>query len=315
MPILATRRARLSIAGLSVALLAAACSGSDGAPPPDGTPGSSATAPAATETVEVATTATVAPTRDAAAVAPSPSDTRAAAEAALIGIMRGGAEDPFAVAPDALPPALLALLDELGVDLLLGAALSVQDGVLTIASVFPGSPAERAGLAGGDAVLGAGCTAGAPLGCTAELRAVVQSAAPGSQYALDIRRADRVLTVSVEREPDGAAEWRSALLTSLALGLLMGDGATVGSNSLLGETLEETPDGLLVIAVFPSSPADIAGLRAGDILTSVDGNPLASIEDRDALLQSPAPFGSDIAIMVLRDGVELALVAPLTPRR
>ena len=314
MPILVTRRARLTIAGLSVALLAAACSGSDGAPPPDGTPSPSATAPAATETVEVATTATVAPTRDAAAVAPSPSETRAAAQAALIGIMRGGAEDPFAVAPDALPPALLALLDELGVDLLLGAALSVQDGVLTIASVFPGSPAERAGLAGGDAVLGAGGTAGAPLGSAAELRAAVQSAAPGSQYALDIRRADRVLTVSVEREPDGAAEWRSAVLTSLALGLLMGEGAT-GSNSLLGETLEETLDGLLVIAVFPSSPADIAGLRAGDILTSIDGNSLASIEDRDALLQSPAPFGSDIAIMVLRDGVELALVAPLTPRR
>ena len=313
MPILVTRRARLTIAGLSVALLAAACSGSDGAPPPDGTPISSSTA--ATETVEVATTATVAPTRDAAAVAPSPSETRAAAEAALIGIMRGGAEDPFAVAPDALPPALLALLDELGVDLLLGAALSVQDGVLTIASVFPGSPAERAGLAGGDAVLGAGGTAGAPLGSAAELRAAVQSAAPGSHYALDIRRADRVRTVSVEREPDGAAEWRSAVLTSLALGLLMGDGATVASNSLLGETLEETPDGLLVIAVFPSSPADIAGLRAGDILTSIDGNSLASIEDRDALLQSPAPFGSDIAIMVLRDGVELALVAPLTPRR
>ena len=157
--------------------------------------------------------------------------------------------------------------------------------------------------------------AGAPLGSAAELRAAVQSAAPGSQYALDIRRADRILTVSVEHEPDGAAEWRSAALTVVALGLLMGDGATTGSNSLLGETLEETPGGLLVISVFPSSPADVAGLRAGDILTSIDGNRLASIEDRDALLQSPPPSGSDIAIIVLRDGVELALVAPLTPLR
>ena len=316
MSILVTRWARLTIAG--VALLAAACSGSDGAPPPDGTPNSSTTAPAAAETVKVATTATVAPSRDAAAAAPSPSDTRAAAEAALIEIMRGGGADPFAVTLDALPPALLALLDELGVDLRLGAALSVQDGVLTIISIIPGSPAERAGLVAGDAVLGAGGTAGAagaPLGSAAELRAAVQSAAPGSQYALDIRRADRILTVSVEREPDGAAEWRSAALTVVALGLLMGDGATTGSNSLLGETLEETPGGLLVISVFPSSPADVAGLRAGDILTSIDGNRLASIEDRDALLQSPPPSGSDIAIIVLRDGVELALVAPLTPLR
>ena len=267
--------------------------------------------------MEVATTATVAPTQDAAAAAPSPSDTRAAAEAALIEIMRGGGADPFAVTIDALPPALLALLNELGVDLRLGAALSLQDGVLTIAAVFPGSPAERAGLVAGDAVLGAGSTAGAagaPLGSAAELRAAVQSAAPGSQYALDIRRADRVVTVSVEREPDGAAEWRSAALTVLALGLLMGDGATTGSNSLLGEALEETPDGLLVISVFPSSPADEAGLRAGDILTSVDGNPLAAIEDRDALLQSPPPSGSGIAIVVLRDGVELTLVAPLPTR-
>ena len=158
MSILVTRWARLTIAG--VALLAAACSGSDGAPPPDGTPNSSTTAPAAAETVKVATTATVAPTRDAAAAAPSPSDTRAAAEAALIEIMRGGGADPFAVTLDALPPALLALLDELGVDLRLGAALAVQDGVLTIISIIPGSPAERAGLVAGDAVLGADGTAG-----------------------------------------------------------------------------------------------------------------------------------------------------------
>ena len=315
MPILDTRWACLAIAG--VALLTAACSGSDGEPPPDGALSSSPTAPVATGTVEVPTTATVAPTSDATGVAPS--DTQVAAQAALLEIMSGGGEDPFAIAPEDLPPALVTVLEALGVDLYLGAAVAVQDGVVTVASVFPGSPADLAGLAAGDDIVGLDDSPDGdsiPLTSAAELRTFVQSAAPGTTYALTIRRdgLSQPYDVDVRREADAVAPWRAEMLTALALGMLMGDGATTGSNSLLGEALEETPDGLLVTSVFPSSPADEAGLRAGDILISVNGNPLASIEDRDALVQSPPPSGSGIAIVVLRDGVELTLVAPLPTR-
>lgn len=227
--------------------------------------------------------------------------------------MRGGGADPFAIPPEAFSPAVITFLEEIGADLYLGAAVAVQDGVVTVASVSPGSPADRAGLIAGDVIAGLGEDA-IPLTSAADLRAFVQSATPGTTYTLSIHRDDVRMAFGVRREADAVASWRSEMLTAIALGLLMGDGATTGSNSLLGEVLEETSGGLLVTSVFPASPADEAGLRAGDILVSVDGNPLTSIADRDALLQSTAPSGDGIDLVVLRAGVELTLVAPLSTR-
>ena len=209
-----TRRTTRMIASIGMALLAAGCFGGDDAPPLYGIAGQGAPAASKTATAETVTR--------------SMAGTRTAAEAALIGIMRTDATDPFAIALDALPPDLVALLDEMGVDLRLGAALSVQGGVLTILFVFPGSPAERAGLITDDAVLRMGSAksaSGTTLGSAAELRAAVQSVAPGFHYALDIRRTDRLIAVSIERESDGAIAWRSAALTILALELLVGDAA------------------------------------------------------------------------------------------
>ena len=288
---------RWTLAG--VALLAAACSAGDG------------DAPRPADVASPTATAVTAPVATAAATQ-APPGAGADAGAALLAIMRGGGEDPFAVPPDALPGALLALLDELGVDLLLGAALSKQDGGVTVTAVFPGSPAERGGLLVGDAVLAVG---GVDLDSAGDLRVAVWSTAPGDVYALDVRRSDRSLSLSVEREADAVAEWRSALLNSLALGLLMGDGATSGSHSLLGEIVAETPDGLIVTSVFPTSPADTAGLRAGDILLAVDGHALTSIDDHNALLESPGPVGSEISVVVSRNGAELTLLAVVAPRR
>ena len=72
-----------------------------------------------------------------------------------------------------------------------------------------------------------------------------------------------------------------------------------------------TPDGLVVCAVFPASPADVAGLRAGDLLLAVNGHALATLEDHAALFASPPLLGADVMITVSRDGVEIDLVAAL----
>ena len=289
---------------MSVTLLAASCSGED-----------DSTTPPIAVVAETPSATPALATVDATVVdAATQSELGAAARSALLGIMVGG-EDPFAGSPDALPPEMIDLVHALGVDLRLGVSLTEQDEGLTIVAVFWQSPAERAGLVAGDVVLaiaGVPGEASTTLSSADELRAAVQATTPGTLYTLDVDRSGASLAIAVEREADESAEWRSALLTSLALGLLMGDGGT-GSNSLLGEMVEETPDGLLVTSVFPNSPADMAGLLAGDILTSIDGQPLVTIVDHSALFDSPPPLGKEITIMVLRDGAEVDLIAVVAP--
>ncbi len=71
--------------------------------------------------------------------------------------------------------------------------------------------------------------------------------------------------------------------------------------------------GALVGGVTPGSPAAVAGLRAGDLVTAIDGEAIdvRSPEElpgfnRRILI---APIGSDLKLAIYRDGKELAVVA------
>lgn len=68
------------------------------------------------------------------------------------------------------------------------------------------------------------------------------------------------------------------------------------------------PVGARIAGILSDSPArDV--LRVGDVITAVDGQPVASIEElRDVLLGKPG--GSPLTLTVLRQGVELALTVP-----
>jgi serine protease Do len=67
-------------------------------------------------------------------------------------------------------------------------------------------------------------------------------------------------------------------------------------------------EGLRIVEVLPGSPADKAGLTAGDILLTAGGRPVSDAESLQRLLFSDA-IGEPLDIAVLRDGVELHLVA------
>ena len=73
-------------------------------------------------------------------------------------------------------------------------------------------------------------------------------------------------------------------------------------------------DGALIAAVVQGGPADRAGLRPGDILTSVNGQPIA---DTTALLNSIAQLkpGAETKVAVSRKGkaVELTIVVGKRP--
>jgi S1-C subfamily serine protease len=76
----------------------------------------------------------------------------------------------------------------------------------------------------------------------------------------------------------------------------------------------QSASGILVISVEPSSPAEVAGLRAGDVIAAIDGEPLAGIDDlhrhlTDARIGVPTPLG------ILRRGERRQVVVIPAERR
>ncbi|HUF47071.1 MAG TPA: PDZ domain-containing protein [Vicinamibacterales bacterium] len=82
----------------------------------------------------------------------------------------------------------------------------------------------------------------------------------------------------------------------------------------MGDQLGEyfgAPDGLLVTAVEDDSPASAAGIRAGDVITGVAGNPVrSSIELRRRLDR----VEGDVTITVVRDRKEQTLTVTIEDR-
>ena len=68
----------------------------------------------------------------------------------------------------------------------------------------------------------------------------------------------------------------------------------------LGVELKTAPDGLLVVHVIPNSPAQRAGIRAGDHLVGVGGRSIGglSVDEAAHLLQGPE--GSLVTLAVAR---------------
>jgi S1-C subfamily serine protease len=67
-------------------------------------------------------------------------------------------------------------------------------------------------------------------------------------------------------------------------------------------------DGLRIVEVLAGSPADRAGLRAGDFILTAGSRPLSNAESLQKLLFADA-IGQPLPVRVLRDGTELDLVA------
>jgi regulator of sigma E protease len=70
------------------------------------------------------------------------------------------------------------------------------------------------------------------------------------------------------------------------------------------------PDSVRVVAVEPRSPAEQAGLRAGDLVLRVDGKPVRSADGLHAVVSSG--LGRRLELTILRD--ERETILSLTPR-
>ncbi|WP_435008617.1 PDZ domain-containing protein [Tundrisphaera lichenicola] len=84
---------------------------------------------------------------------------------------------------------------------------------------------------------------------------------------------------------------RRVLAPAGLLGLTLGDPVKDGS-------------GIAIRAVRPGSPAETAGLRPGDVLTTLDGRWTTSLADAYAAAHGSTP-GQSVEAVVLRDGQEV----------
>ena len=96
----------------------------------------------------------------------------------------------------------------------------------------------------------------------------------------------------------GGLDQYSAFLTSGQLDDLYSqiDGNFVG----LGVELKPAPDGLLIVDVISGSPAERAGLRAGDHLVGVGGRSIGGMGVNEAASLLQGPEGSVVTLAILR---------------
>ncbi len=77
-----------------------------------------------------------------------------------------------------------------------------------------------------------------------------------------------------------------------------------GSFVGIGAFVEGGPDGLVVTSVLRGSPADDAGILAGDVVTTVDGRPMAGLTASQAASSLSGAEGSSARLVVRSEGAE-----------
>jgi serine protease Do len=70
-------------------------------------------------------------------------------------------------------------------------------------------------------------------------------------------------------------------------------------------------DGVLVKQVMRNTPAEKAGLKAGDVITKVNGTAVSSTRDITAQLRSSARSGRTVTLTIVRDKHEMPLTINL----
>ncbi len=104
----------------------------------------------------------------------------------------------------------------------------------------------------------------------------------------------------------------AGVLLALALVAVAGLAAQDGATPYLGVTIAPDNAGARVLMVVPGSPADAAGLQAGDVITAVDETKVSA----DSLPEAVQGYavGDTVTLSVTRGGEMLELAATLAER-
>ena len=172
----------------------------------------------------------------------------------------------------------------------------VEDVGLMVESVLPGGPAEAAGLLDGDVLVKFD---GKPVESEGDLRDVLRGTPVGK-------------TVEVEYLRDGEPG-RTTLVTIAASAynprafIPAGGTGYWGVSGLRRVAVEGTRmHGVKLGDVRANRPADIAGLKEGDIVVEFDGRPVRTRNGLESYIDHAAP-GTVVNVAVIRDGQRIVI--------
>ena len=194
-------------------------------------------------------------------------------------------------------------IQELTEELAKGIGVEPRSGVL-VGQVFPGSPAEKAGVEAGDVVVSID---GKPVRDTRKLTTLVAGIGPGSEARVEVlrngsRKSLKVKLAERESGEQSALGGPKGRTGEAELGLSLTP-VTPESARQLG--LGQGAKGLVVEQVAPSSPA--AGvLRPGDVILEVNRKRVASLSDFSRALS--AGEAERVLLRVQRGQVQVFVV-------
>jgi serine protease Do len=207
------------------------------------------------------------------------------------------------------------------------------DGVL-IDSVRDGTPATRAGLQKGDVVVDFD---GERARSARQFTRLVRETPPGRAVKMTVMRGGSKRTVDITPESrDSITLQQFPRVTGDALRILPRDfNFNFDGQRFFGESWYGSPrrlgvmvsplsdqlatyfgvkDGVLVSEVLENTPAASAGLKAGDVITAVNGRSVQSTADLTREVRDADP-GSAIELQVTRDRKETTVKVTLPQRR
>lgn len=185
-----------------------------------------------------------------------------------------------------------------------------------VAAVNPNSPAATAGLREKDLIT---AFDGERVRSAAHLTRLVQETPAGRDVVMQVLREGRRTEVHIK--PEAGRPWFDPrfgeVLDIVRQGV--GEGTVNRSRSRLGVNVQAldgelaayfgVKSGLLVASVRPDTPAAKAGLKVGDVITAVDGKPVAAAHELMAALPEGGS-AKDVSLTVVREKKETTLRAP-----
>jgi S1-C subfamily serine protease len=175
---------------------------------------------------------------------------------------------------------------------------------LRVFNIDRNSPAFRAGLRRGDTILSID---GQEFDSYTDAVDYIQGRSPNEQLDLVVWRDGREIDLQADLAGFGRGAGRAEGRTASWID----DSSRAG----LGVVFDErSSDQVRVAQVTQGSPAEIAGLRRGDVILSVDGRRMSSFDDVTQYIGQRSPE-EQVDIQVLRNGRRLNLEASLASRQ
>ena len=182
-------------------------------------------------------------------------------------------------------------------------ALSLGDGKAEggalVAGVEPESPAAKADVKPGDVIVSVN---GKKVANPRDLAVDVAEVKPGETAKLDVLRngETQTLTATVAALPnDGGSDGKAAAEQHASIGIALGQLTDEARNQL---NLPDSTKGAVVAQVKPNSPAEMAGIKEGDVIVGVGTKAVASADQAQHAIRDALKGGKTVALRILRDG-------------